>query len=58
MKKTLFVDLALVLTTLLGCKDSSKWYLTGYDNEQFIFKHDHIRRSVLAVVPCRAIGLR
>jgi hypothetical protein len=41
MKKTLFLDLALVLITLSGCKDPSKWYLTGYDNEHFIFKHDH-----------------
>lgn len=41
MKETLFLVLALVLTTLFGCEDPSKWYLTGYDNEQFIFKHDH-----------------
>lgn len=41
MKKTLFLALALVLITLFGCKDPSKWYLTGYDNERFIFKHDH-----------------
>ena len=31
MKKTLFLVLALVLTTLFGCKDPSKWYLTGYE---------------------------
>jgi hypothetical protein len=41
MRKTLFSALALVLITLVGCKDPSKWYLTGYDNERFIFKHDH-----------------
>ena len=41
MKKTLFLLLTLVPTTLFGCNDPSKWYLTGYDNEQFIFKHDH-----------------
>jgi hypothetical protein len=42
MKKTLFLVLAWVLTTLIACKDPSKWYLTGYDNERFIFKHDHM----------------
>ena len=41
MKKTLFLVLALLLTTFFGCKDPSKWYLTGYENERFIFKHDH-----------------
>lgn len=41
MKKTLFLVLTSVLTTLFGCEDPSKWYLTGCDNEQFIFEHDH-----------------
>jgi hypothetical protein len=41
MTKTLFLSLASVLIVLLGCQDPSKWYLSGYDNEQFIFKHDH-----------------
>lgn len=41
MKTTLFLVLTFVLTTLFGCKDPSKWYLTGYDNDHFIFKHDH-----------------
>jgi hypothetical protein len=39
--KTLLLALASILATLLGCQDPSKWYLTGYDNEQYIFKHDH-----------------
>jgi hypothetical protein len=41
--KVRLLALSLVLTTSLGCsrRNPKEWYLTAYENERYVFSHDH-----------------